>query len=108
MPKQWPKASHCVTLVANFSGDAQQLLLPIYAPPRRRILFATCLHVYKSAYRHFAGTADSSASPQVAGIWAENGALEKGVIKKSERRKKACRMRWAAARRFVLLFECFL
>ena len=73
-------------------------LLPfIYAPPVRRIILETPLHICKSVYRHFGSVGLCSAGPQAAGIWAEDGAHEKGPIFPSFRNKNAAWVRRKAA-----------
>ena len=64
--------------VAKILATFRMLLPPIYAPPVRRITFGTTLHICKSVYRHFGSVAVCSTGPQAAGIWAEDGAHEKG------------------------------
>ena len=78
-------------------------LLPfIYAPPVRRIILETPLHICKSVYRHFGSVGLCSAGPQAAGIWAEDGAHEKGPISPSFRYKSAAMELGKAATRGVL------
>ena len=65
-------------------------LMPfIYAPPVRRVILETPLHICKSVYRHFGSVAVCSTGPQAAGIWAEDGAHEKGPNLPSFRNKNA-------------------
>ena len=79
-------------------------LLPfIYAPMTvRSITFGTTLHICKSVYRHFGSVVVCSTGPQAAGIWAEDGAHEKGPNLPSFRNKNAAWVLRKAARPFVL------
>ena len=88
--------------VAKILATFRTLLSPIYAPPVRRITFGTTLHICKSVYRHFGSVAVCSTGPQAAGIWAEDGAHEKGPNLPSFRYTNAARMLRKAARPFVL------
>ena len=82
----------------------QQLLQLTYAPPRRRICFVTSLTMSKSVYRHFGSMASSSARARAAGIWAGNGALEKGVRSACFLDELCWQVLGTAARCFVLLW----